>query len=386
MKTIKVLCLIFFFSLPNVSKAAENEDSKPKVTSEVAFLLDNDTGAILFQQNGFEKMYPASLTKIATAIYAIEKGDLDDMVTVSENAYETEGTSVYLEIGEKVTLKHLLQGMLINSGNDAAVAIAEHLDGTVTQFEKNINTYLNEEVHVHSTHFTNPNGLFDRNHYTTAHDLALITQYALKNDTFRVIYGTKELFWDGETWDTTLISHHQMLNGERPYHEVIGGKTGYVDESKQTLATTAENKNMSLTAIVLKGNFKRDVYKDTKELLDYGFQNFKHEYISSNQNFTTEQTTYKLDTSKEVTVSNKNSHQELTSSGVLLIESSEGDILHSIPLNKVQEDKEETKDPLTVEVKTEGKKSGISLSVVLFGMLVIGCYYLNKWAKDRKRV
>ncbi|MEM5595191.1 serine hydrolase [Niallia circulans] len=186
-------------------------------------------------------MYPASLTKIATAIYAIENGKLDDIVTVSENAYSTEGTKVYLEKGEQVTLRHLLDGMLINSGNDAAIAIAEYLDGTVSDFETSINKYLKEKVNVHSTHFKNPNGLFDKDHYTTANDLALITQYAMKNETFREIFGTDELKWDGLSWDTTLVSHHQMVNGSRPYDKVTGGKTGYVDESKQTLATTAEN-------------------------------------------------------------------------------------------------------------------------------------------------
>ena len=101
----------------------------------------------------------------------------------------------------------------MNSGNDAAAAIAIHLDGTIENFSVNINEYLRNVVGVHHTHLTNPHGLFDENHYTTAHDLAVITNYAMKNDTFKKIFGTKELLWDGQSWDTTLITHHLLLKG-----------------------------------------------------------------------------------------------------------------------------------------------------------------------------
>ncbi|MDI3410890.1 serine hydrolase [Bacillus sonorensis] len=157
-------------------------------------------------------MYPASITKIATAIYAIEKGHLKDDVKVSKKAAETEGTSVYLEKGETVPLKRLLQGLLMNSGNDAGTAIAEHLSGSVEQFADDLNAFVAKRVGATDTHFTNPHGLFDKNHYTTAADMAKITAYAVKNKTFRSLF-QKKAAWHGQTWDTTLKNHHRMLTG-----------------------------------------------------------------------------------------------------------------------------------------------------------------------------
>ncbi|KAB7671141.1 D-alanyl-D-alanine carboxypeptidase family protein [Bacillus sp. B1-b2] len=385
MKILKVFSLIILlWSIPSISEAAESTEVKPQIISEAAFLLDNDTGAVLFQQNGDEKMYPASLTKIATAIYALEKGNLTDKVTISENAYSTDGTKVYLELGEEVTLKHLLEGMLVNSGNDAAVAIAEYLDGTVDQFAENINSFLQKKVKVKSTHFTNPSGLYNDNHYTTAQDLALITQYALKNPTFLEIFGTKELEWDGLTWDTTLISHHQMLNGERPYDGIIGGKTGYVNESKQTLATTAVNGDMNLTAIVLKADYKEDVYMDTKLLLDYGFANFTHSEISSNQNFSVEQTSYKLPANTEITVSKQNGKEEVTSSGTLLIESSEGDLLQTLSLEKVENFPLQASDVEVAAVSSNEQNRHIFIPILILGVMLVLGFPLIRWVQRRR--
>lgn len=153
--------------------------------SEAAIMIDSKTGAVLYEKNANKQMYPASLTKIATAIYAIEIGELDDVVTVSEKARSIEGTGVYLEEGEQVTLKKLLQGLLINSGNDAGIAIAEHLSGSVQQFSSDINIYLKIVIGVNNINFENPHGLFGPEHVTTPEDLAKITQYAIRNETFR---------------------------------------------------------------------------------------------------------------------------------------------------------------------------------------------------------
>jgi len=358
-----------------ISNAKENRELE--LLSESVFLLDSDTGAVLYEKNGYEKMYPASLTKIATAIYAIEKGNLDDIITVSEKAYSTEGTRVYLEQGEQVTLRHLIDGMLINSGNDAAVAIAEYLDGSIDVFEKNINQFLIEKVDVHSTHFKNPNGLFHKDHYTTANDLALITQYAMQNPTFREIFGTSELKWDGLSWDTTLVSHHQMVNGSRPYDKVTGGKTGFVNESKQTLATTAENGELHLIAIVLKGNYKRDVYSDTKELLDFGFDQYTHKEIPAGKSFFVNGTTYETTKEEIITVPRTKGEEEITSSGLLMIENANGDILQSIQLAKVMPAEETFKEDISKEVEREEKKS--SLPGVVIGIpFALGFVYIMK--------
>ncbi|MER2059631.1 MAG: D-alanyl-D-alanine carboxypeptidase family protein [Niallia sp.] len=374
--TIALCFVLLLFSFPTISNAKDNKE--PDLVSEAAFLLDSDTGAVLFEKNGYKKMYPASLTKIATAIYAIEKGNMDDVITVSENAYATEGTRVYLEQGEQVTLKHLLDGMLINSGNDAAVAIAEYLDGSISNFERNINQFLNEKVNVHSTHFKNPSGLYHKDHYTTANDLAVITQYAMQNETFRQIFGTSELKWDGLSWDTTLVSHHQMVNGSRPYDKVTGGKTGFVNESKQTLATTAENEELNLVAIVLKGNFKRDVYKDTKDLLDYGFNQYTHKVIPAGKSYFVNGLTYETTKEEKITIPRSKGEEEITSSGLLMIEDDNGDILQSIQLAKVMPAEETFKEDTSDQVVREEEKSSFPAIVLIIPIALCFVFYMKR--------
>lgn len=215
---------LFLFSL---SLTASADAGALPLDSEAAVLMDTESGAILFGKNDDVKMYPASLTKIATAIYALEKGSLNDQVTVSKEVLSVEGTRVYLNPGEQVPLKKLIQGMLINSGNDAALMIALHLDGSMDHYSRNINEFMETKIGVKNTHFINPSGLFHENHYTTARDLGTILNYAMKNPDFREIFGTKQLDWDGETWDTTILSHHRMLKGEILYDGVTGGYYGF---------------------------------------------------------------------------------------------------------------------------------------------------------------
>lgn len=324
-----IVILLVFSSQLNVF-AAENEPLIVK--SDAAVLMDSQTGAILYAKNPDEKLYPASLTKIATAIYAIEHGNLNDIVTVSSNAVKAEGTRVYLLEGEKVTLLKLIQGMLINSGNDAAIAVAEHLDGNVQQFAVHLNSYLRTKIGVKNTNFTNPDGLFDKNHYTTARDLALITNYAMKNPTFAKIFGTKELKWNGEGWNTTLITHNRLLKGEIPYPGITGGKTGYIDESKQTLATTANNGKLKLTVIELKANTKKDIYDDTINLLDYGFHNYQNDIIPKSQIFTIGKKEYFLQKDTLITEPINGLSKQVNPNGILLIKDKNGQEIQSLHL------------------------------------------------------
>jgi serine-type D-Ala-D-Ala carboxypeptidase (penicillin-binding protein 5/6) len=348
----KIAFIVIAFLLLNIPfmKTVGASTEKPNIISEAGVLLDAKSGAVLYEKNAQASMYPASLTKIATAIYAIEKGILNDQVVVSAEATQIDGTRVYLEEGEVVTLEHLIQGMLINSGNDAAAAIALHLDGSMEQFEKNINDYLHTKIGVENTHFTNPHGLFDEKHYTTAYDLGKITNYALRNPVFKAIFSMKELPWDGESWDTTLITHHLMLKGEQPYEGVVGGKTGFVNESKQTLATTAENSNLSLTAIVLKTDYKKDIYQDTKLLLDYGFQHFKTEALEKTT-YTLGSKTFYNDGLVFITKPLSEYIQDITSDGKLQILSSNGELIQSVQLKEkivetVQEENESTESSI----------------------------------------
>lgn len=288
LKYVLIAFVICSFILPEQMKAEapdhmENKDLQ--LFSQAAVLVDADSGQILYEKNSKEKLPPASITKIATAIFAIKKGNINDLVTVSENARNVEGTRVYLEIGEQVPLKKLIQGLVINSGNDAGVAIAEHLSGSVDQFTKEFNEFLQQEVGVENTHFTNPHGLHEPDHLTTAEDMAKITQYALQNQTFRDIFQTSELKWDGESWDTTIINHHEMVR-DKEYEGITGGKNGFVQEAGFTLVTTAERENLSLIAVTLNTMYSQQSYDDTIALLDYGFDHFETDQILKNEKFT----------------------------------------------------------------------------------------------------
>lgn len=382
-----VAFILLLFSFPTGYTAAE-ETKEPEIISEAAIVTDSESGAVLYAKNADKKMYPASLTKIATAIYAIENGDLTDLATISKKAAEAEGTRVYLEEGEQVPLKKLVQGMLINSGNDAAWSIAEHLDGNIQAFSDNLNRYLEESAGLKNTHFVNPHGLYDENHYTTAGDLAKLTNYALNNKTFREIYGTKEMKWSGKSWNTTLFTHHRMLKGEVPFEGVTGGKTGFVDEAKQTLATSAENDSIKLTAIVLKAEFKRDIYNDTKNLLNYGFSNFETSALSSTDVFPSDGKTYTTGGENvAITLPKGNYKENITAKGKLQIIDENGRIIQSVKLIEDKQDEVASRQLKTdnePEKETTGYYGKAGLTLFLFGIFIL-ILRKNLKAKARRR-
>lgn len=364
------ITITLVFANQIITYAAEN--STVEIKSEAAVLLDSETGAILYAKNGAEKLYPASLTKIATAIYSIEKGKLDDLVTVSSRAVAEEGTKVFLVEGEQVPLKKLIQGMLINSGNDAAVAIAEHLDGSVESFSESINRYLKDEIGVVNTHFTNPNGLFHEEHYTTAMDLALITNYALKNEVFSEIFGTKELPWSGESWETKIITHHRLLKGEFPYEGITGGKTGFVNESKHTLATTGAQNQLKLTAIVLKANANKDAYEDTEALLDFGFQNFHHVSIAKNEVFKIGDKEFYPEQDLTITEPVSGSEKSVNNKGILKVKNSD-QVLQTVQLNLKEEPKQITvKDDKQITPAESSINIMYGIAIFAFAGIYIG--------------
>lgn len=358
--------IIMLFSIQTITYA--KSDPKLALKSEAAILLDSETNAVLYSKNADKKMYPASLTKIATAIYAIEKGDLNSIATVSDNAVRQDGTRVYLVEGEKLPLIKLVQGMLINSGNDAAVAVAEQVDGSVDQFAQNLNEYLKTTIGVHHTHFTNPSGLFDKNHYTTASDMALITNYAIKNPIFAKIFGTKKIHWVGKSWNTNILSHHKMLIGEFPYKGITGGKTGYTTESKQTLSTTADNGKIKLTAVVLKSDLKQDKYVDTAHLFNYGFKFFRDQTIKQGERFKKASKEYHSDGDILVTEDIRGTTKDLTDNGALLIKNKQGNVLQTVQLKPL-----ELKPAAAPKKAVEPKESEQPRfeSMAIFGLLFI---------------
>ena len=271
MKKLWIWCFVFLiFILPFHADAAT---AKPlSIDSEAGILIDAKTGQVLYDKQARERMYPASITKIVTGIMAIESGRLDEEAVVSKHATLVEGTRIYLVAGEKVTLRRLLYGLLMHSGNDAAIVIAEHLAGSEAKFAEQMNAFVWKTIHSKDTHFTNPHGLFNTQHYTTAYDMAQLAAYAMKNPTFREVVGTKKLPWHGKGWDTVLVNHNQLL---WRYPGTTGIKNGFVNESLNTLVTSAKRGGSEFIAVALKAHGKEKAYSDTTALLDYGFSHYQ---------------------------------------------------------------------------------------------------------------
>lgn len=319
-----IVLLPLLLALFPINHVAAEKQKEIELQSESAVLMDAKSGQILYGENENKRMNPASITKIATAIYALEHASLNEKVNVSENATKVEGTKVYLEAGEVVTMEKLIIGMLLNSGNDAAVAIAEHIDGSVGNFARHINSYLVKNIGVTNTHFENPNGLFGKNHYTTAQDMAKITKYAEQNNEFRKIFGMKEYNWKGQSWDTTLLTHHRLLKGEYPYDTatITGGKNGFIQEAGFTLVTTAEKNNQHFIVVTMKSNVKKAPYKDTIALLDYGFSHFATEYVPKGLVLMKNGTKYIADENLYYTVQKGKSYSKtVNEQGILTIDS-----------------------------------------------------------------
>jgi len=338
-RTILFLLVIVSISTTSTNQVFGHPDtSPPTLNSESAIVIESNTGKVLYEKDPDTQMYPASLTKIATAIYALEQSNIDETVKVSQKASNTGGSSVYLEKEEQVTIKKLIQGLLINSGNDAGVAIAEHMSGSMDQFSSDINNYLTNKIGVQNTHFENSHGLFDSDHVTTAADMAKITQYAMKNKLFSEIFGTKELEWEGQSWDTTLFTHHKLMR-ERPYEGITGGKTGFVNESGFTLATTAEREDLGLIVITMKSTSSSDAYNDTMNLLDYAFDNFQTTSISEGTIFMLGEQEYKTGKKSYYTHSQDDKvSQKITDNGTLEIINQDDIVIASFSLENIKKE------------------------------------------------
>lgn len=374
---VSILCFLAALSIgqPYSSVYANDEIS---IQSESAIVMDAKSGDVLYEKNANEQMYPASITKIATAIYAIENGNLNDLVTVSERARNADGTRVYLEEGEVVTLDKLIKGMVINSGNDAAIAIAEHLNGSVEAFSDEINDYLKEVIGVTDTHFVNPSGLFDENHQTTAYDMAQITQYAMQNQTFRQIFQMKELPWDGESWDTTIINHHKLLiDSSFPY--VTGGKTGFVSESGHTLVTTAKNDWIDVIVVTLKAESSRIAYNDTISLLNYSLNGFETVSIEAGTKYEVNMDQqYELKDELSYTKKRQEVIEELIDeSGELSIIGEGERLIKKIALSIVEKEDEK---PVEQTVKANGLTGQYSIVLMLsfaMALFLTGYFFLD---------
>lgn len=371
MKTRKLFINIVLFLLLFPYNIAAQSTDIPKVFSEAAILIDAKSGQTIYGKNENKRMNPASITKIATAIYAIENSDLSDDVVISETATKVEGTTVFLEPGEVVSLKKLIIGMIVNSGNDAALAIAEHIDGSLANFEKHFNAYLQDYIGVNNTHFENPHGLYGENHYSTAHDMAKITKYAMENETFRSIINIQEYKWDGASWDTTLVNHHRLILGEFPYDaQITGGKNGFINESGYTLVTTATKDDLNLIAVTMKTDDKDVPYTDTLNLFDFGFQNFQTKKIPKGTEFTVQDKKFiaKKDLLYTVNIHERYTN-EVDKSGLLTIYNQLNEPIVSFQLKSTNEPMQKEN---RADIQMNWKSDGIVVSLeVAFVCVVI---------------
>lgn len=274
-------------ALPIQSNEIDNWPTGPQVSAQAAILMDVNTGVILYSKNIHERLYPASTTKIMTALLAMENGNLDDMVEFSHDAVfsvPVDGSNMGMDEGESITLEECLYGIMVASANEAANAAGEYVSGSIDDFV----TLMNEraaEMGCKDTHFVNTNGLHDPQHYTSAYDLAVISSYFFRNEMLCKISNTARHHFEPtptQPDDFFKNNKHKLISGEIPYDGILGGKTGYTDDSRQTLVTCAEQNGMRLVCVVFKEE-SPDQFEDTVELFDYGFQNFQVLNISENE-------------------------------------------------------------------------------------------------------
>lgn len=280
-----ITCIICLSILLPVKTLADNNNLN--INAESAILIDGDTGKILYEKSAYEKRAPASTTKIMTALLALEHCKTTDVATVTSEAI-TSVPSGYstdlLKMGEELTIKDLLYALLLPSSNEAANVLAIHIAGSIDSFASMMNTKA-MDLGCKNTHFVNPNGVHDDNHYSTAYDLSLIAKEAMKNDIFRQIVSTASYTLPNSNKysriDRTLITTNDLIKKQSNnyYEYAIGIKTGFTTPAKNCLVSSATKDGKTLIAVVLRSNTDNNRYNDTKTLFNYGFDNFSKKDI-----------------------------------------------------------------------------------------------------------
>lgn len=263
------------------SNGIEGWPEGPNIYSEAGIVMDIDSGAILYAKNIDDPHYPASITKILTALVALEHNELTDIVTITSEDYnflELGDAHIGLKDGEEITMEDTLYGTLLASGNEAAHALGSNTEGGYDNFLKLMNEKA-AELGCMNSNFTNTHGLHDDNHYTSARDMALIGAAAFQNEDFRRITGTLQytIPTTNVTNETrTFQQNHKMLFEWRDqyYEYCVGGKTGYTDQSLNTLVTFATKDDVNLVSVVMRTHGSGNVYVDTRAMMDYTFENF----------------------------------------------------------------------------------------------------------------
>ena len=266
MKIIKILVFLIVMSLNlNVKAFAECA-----ISAKSAVVIDSVSREVLFEKDAHTKRGMASTTKIMTALIALEMLDGKDIVSISSFASGTEGSSIWLSAGEKMSVENLLYGLMLSSGNDAATALAEHTSGSVEAFTQLMNLKA-KDFGCTNTNFTNPHGLPDENHYTTAYELAIISSYAMENDSFCEIVRTKnkQIPWEGHEWNRSLQNHNKLLKMKDYF---TGIKTGYTKKDGRCLVSSAESDGRKIIIVTLSAP---DDWNDHIRLSEFVFDKYK---------------------------------------------------------------------------------------------------------------
>ncbi|MFT5874625.1 MAG: D-alanyl-D-alanine carboxypeptidase (penicillin-binding protein 5/6) [Clostridium sp.] len=284
MKRLITIILTSFFLLFNMTPAVKAlvtppvASSPPVASADSVVLIDATTGKILYEKNKDSAYPPASTTKIMTILLVLEKCNLNDVVTVSKNAEIADGSKIYLFEGEKISVKELLYGLILASANDCAVALAEHISGSIEEFSKLMNEKA-KTLGCENTHFVNPNGLYDVNHKTSAYDLSLIMMELTKHDEYKEIATTSSYIMaptNKSTAKRPLWNGNRLIQKGDPYYypDCVGGKTGYTIQSKHSFIAVATRNGQKLIVALVHDSVKT-FFADSRKLLDYGFDNFE---------------------------------------------------------------------------------------------------------------
>ena len=289
-----IFILLSFIWTSPILAANDSSDvniNEVNTKSTSCLLMDAKSGKILYAKNAYDKMYPASTTKLMTAILTLENCKTTDIATVSHNAIYSipVGYShANLKEGEQLTVEQLLNVLLIPSANDAAIVLAEHISGSTDEFAKLMNEKA-KELGCKNTNFVNPNGIHDKNHYSCAYDLALIGQYAMKfSDIMRIAMVRQYTLPTTNKYNKTdrifnatnaLINNESMNKYYYPY--ATGLKTGYTDAAGSCIVSTAKKGNMELVVVILKSSSIAERYNDCKTLFNYGFEHYSYQTLQS---------------------------------------------------------------------------------------------------------
>lgn len=291
--TLSNICTTFAASLnqsyiADLSEASMNWPEPPEIIGESAIIMEASTGTILYNKNMNKAMYPASVTKLVTALLVLENCKLDEMVYFSNNAVFSiprDSSHIAINPGEYLSVENCLYGLLLASANEVANALAEHVSGTTEEFARLMNSRM-KELGAINTNFANANGLHDNNHYTTCYDIATLCRTLIQNKAFLEINKTVSYVippTNLQPLKRPINTTHKLIrSGSQHYDGCFGGKTGHTDIAGNTLVTFAERNGMTLICVVMKSDATH-IYSDTTSLLDYGFSYFKKIEISKEE-------------------------------------------------------------------------------------------------------